>query len=56
MSKRVICPVCGKYKDIPAFPGDGVYTRHVCEEKETTPTRNTRAKYFDEGDEPQDED
>lgn len=31
MSKRIECPRCGGWMDVPAFPGDGVYTRHVCD-------------------------
>ena len=30
MSKTVTCPRCGGPMDVPAYPGDGVYTRHTC--------------------------
>lgn len=31
MSRTIDCPRCGGPLDVPAFPGDGVYTRHTCE-------------------------
>lgn len=31
MSEWVKCEVCGALKEIPAYEGDGVYSRHVCE-------------------------
>lgn len=30
MSKRVECPDCGEWMDVPAFEGDGVYSQHHC--------------------------
>ena len=30
MSKRTECHNCGELMDVPAFPGDGVYTEHHC--------------------------
>lgn len=30
MSRRTECPDCGELIDVPAFPGDGVYTKHAC--------------------------
>jgi hypothetical protein len=30
MSRRVDCPDCGQPMDVPAFPGDGVYSTHHC--------------------------
>ena len=30
MSKTVACPKCGEPMDVPAYPGDGVYTKHTC--------------------------
>ncbi len=30
MSKRTECPHCGEPMDVPAYPGDGVYTEHHC--------------------------
>lgn len=30
MSKRIDCPKCGEPMDVPAYPGDGVYTSHQC--------------------------
>jgi hypothetical protein len=31
MSKRTTCPDCGDDIDVPAFPGDGVYSQHSCD-------------------------
>lgn len=30
MSKRIECPDCGEQIDVPAYPGDGVYSEHHC--------------------------
>lgn len=30
MSKTIDCPRCGRPMDVPAYPGDGVYTTHRC--------------------------
>lgn len=30
MSKRTECPDCGELMDVPAYPGDGVYSQHRC--------------------------
>jgi hypothetical protein len=30
MSKTVDCPKCGEPMDVPAYSGDGVYTKHTC--------------------------
>ena len=30
MSQTIDCPKCGEPMDIPAYPGDGVYTTHHC--------------------------
>jgi hypothetical protein len=34
MSMWVPCPKCGEDMEVPAFPGDGVFSRHICKEKE----------------------
>lgn len=31
MSKTINCPRCGQPMDVPAYPGDGVYTTHYCD-------------------------
>jgi hypothetical protein len=31
MSKTIQCPDCGQPMDVPAYPGDGVYTQHRCD-------------------------
>ncbi len=31
MSKTITCPDCGEPMDVPAYPGDGVYTQHCCD-------------------------
>lgn len=33
MSKTIDCPKCGRPMDVPAYPGDGVYSTHHCEEE-----------------------
>jgi hypothetical protein len=30
MSRRAECPDCGQPMDVPAYPGDGVYSEHHC--------------------------
>jgi len=38
MSQTITCPRCGRPKDVPAYPGDGVYTHHTCDpDHESTP-------------------
>lgn len=35
MSAWISCPICGKPKEVPAYPGDGVYSRHNCDRADT---------------------
>lgn len=30
MSTLVRCPVCGKMREVPSYPGDGTYDNHPC--------------------------
>lgn len=30
MSKVINCEECGQPKEVPAYEGDGVYSKHVC--------------------------
>jgi hypothetical protein len=34
MSMTIACPQCGQPMDVPAYPGDGVYTKHTCNKED----------------------
>lgn len=52
MSQTITCQRCGRLKDIPAYPGDGVYTTHHCDpDNDAVPVHNPNRI----GDDPEEE-
>lgn len=43
MSKWIKCPYCGEPKEVPAYEGDGVYSKHHCEEIDQPEEKNAAA-------------
>lgn len=47
MSMIVKCEICGKDKEVPAYPGDSVYSTHICEidDERSSEMMRERARY-----------